>query len=63
MLKSHHRSAGELYYGSNTDSLIETYMTLDPVEVNIADINGFTMENDYGRDGETRELDSSDRAE
>ena len=53
---THHRSAGELYYGSNTDSLIETYMTLDPVEVNIADINGFTMENDYGRDGETRGL-------
>ena len=48
---NHQRTPGNYYYGSTKDS--NGYMSLDPMEVKMADVNGHVMQNDYGS-GQTR---------
>lgn len=43
---THLRTAGQYFYGSTNDSM--GYMTLDPMEMKVADVNGYVMQNDYG---------------
>lgn len=46
---THQRTTGQYYYGSNEDAI--GYMTLDPMEMKMADVNGYVMQNDYGKGG------------
>lgn len=51
---THKRQSNQYYYPSNEDS--NGYLTLDPMEMQMADVNGYIMQNDYGRGG-TRGFD------